>query len=148
MALLRFDSSLDPIDAMLSLQNELARFMRNPSFGSGLSGVGAYPPVNIFESDEGAMVIIEAPGLDPSKLNITGQGRTLTIAGERSFSPNGHGRGYHRRELNEGSFSRSIQLPEDYDVNRAEARYEAGMLQIKVPRSEHARPRQIAVQTV
>lgn len=147
MALLRYDPSLDPISAMLSLQNELSRFMRNPSFGSGISGFGAYPPVNMFDSEEGAVVVLEVPGLDTSKLNITGQGRTLTIAGERKFSPNGNGRGYHRRELGEGKFSRSIQLPEDYDVSKAEAKYDAGILQIKVPRSERAKQRQITVQT-
>jgi HSP20 family protein len=147
MALLRFDPALDPIGAMLSLQNELARFMRNPSFGSGISGVGVYPPINIFESPDGAAVGTEGPGLDTSKLKRTGQGRTLTVAGERKFAPNGSGRGYHRREVNEGNFSRSIQLPEEYDVSKANAKYEAGILQIKVPRSERSKQRQINVQT-
>lgn len=147
MALLRFDASLDPIAGLLSLQDQLERFMRNPAFAAGLSGYGVYPPVNIFESAEGAIVVAEAPGLDPAKIGVEGEGRTLTIKGERVFEPNGAGRGYHRRELNEGKFSRSIQLPEDYDVSRAEASYEAGLLIVRVPKAERAKPRQIAVQT-
>jgi len=146
MALLRFNAEVDPIGALLSLQDELNRFMRNPAFGTGLSGFGAYPPVNIFDSPEGAMIVAEAPGLDAAKLDVAGKGRTLTISGEREFEPNGEA-GYHRRELNEGKFSRSIQLPEDYDVSRAEARYEAGLLTVRVPRAEHATPRQITVRT-
>jgi HSP20 family protein len=147
MAILRFDASLDPIGALLNLQDELERFMRNPTFATGLSGYGAYPPINIFDSAEGALVVAEAPGLDASKIAVAGQGRTLTIGWERQFEPDGDGRGYHRRELNEGRFSRSIQLPEEYDASRAEARYESGVLIVRIPRAEHTKPRQITVQT-
>ncbi|HTT75438.1 MAG TPA: Hsp20/alpha crystallin family protein [Candidatus Binataceae bacterium] len=144
MARLRFNDSFGPL---LSLQEELERFMRNPAFAMGPSGFGAYPPVNIFESPEAAMIVAEIPGLDTAKLNVTGTGNTLAISGEREFKPDGKGLGYHRRELGEGKFSRSIHLPEDYETGRAEARYEAGLLIIRVPRAEHAKPRQITVQT-
>jgi HSP20 family molecular chaperone IbpA len=93
MALLRFDSGLDPFRALLSLQDELARFMRNPAFAMGPSGFGAYPPVNIFDSPEGALIVAEVPGLNMAKLNLIGAGRTLTISGEREFKPDGDGRG-------------------------------------------------------
>jgi HSP20 family protein len=113
----------------------------------GPSGSGAYPPVNVFESAEGALIVAEIPGLDAAKLSVTGAGRTLAISGERSFELDGSGRGYHRRELREGQFSRSIQLPEDYEAGKADARYEAGLLIVRVPRAEHAQLQQIAVQT-
>ena len=147
MALVRFDAGLDPIGALLGLQDELERFMRNPAFTTGPLGFGAFPPVNIFESPEGALIVAEAPGLDPAKINVTGTAHTLSISGERRFESDGKGRGYHRRELSEGKFSRSIQLPDEYEAGRAEARYEAGLLTIKVPRSEQSRPRQISVQS-
>ncbi len=147
MALLRFDPGLDPLRALLSLQDELDRFMRNPAFAMGPSGSGAYPPINIFESPEGALVVAEIPGLDAAKFSVNGTGHTLTISGQREFEPDGKGWGYHRRELSEGKFSRSIQLPEDYEAGNAEARYEAGLLIVRVPRAERAKPRQISVQT-
>ena len=121
--------------------------MRNPAFAMGPSGFGAYPPINIFDSPEGALVVAEAPGLDAAKLNVSGTGHTLTISGERAFEPASGSWGYHRRELNDGKFSRSVQLPEDYEPANAEARYEAGLLIIRIPRGEHAKPRQITVQT-
>ncbi len=145
MALLRFDA--DPFSGLLSLQDQLERFMRNPAFGTGLSGFGAYPPVNIFDSQEGAVIVAEIPGLDLAKLAVAGEGRTLTISGERKFEPDGNGLGYHRRELSEGKFSRSIRLREDYETGKAEARYEAGLLIVRVPRAEHAKRRQITVHT-
>jgi HSP20 family protein len=147
MATLRLDSDLDPIGALLNLQGELERFMRNPAFGTGISGYGVFPLINIFDSTEGAVVVAELPGLDASNIAVAGEGRTLTISGERSFEPNIGARGYHRRELNEGKFSRSIQLPEEYDVSRAEARYDAGLLIVRIPGAEHAKPRQITVQS-
>jgi HSP20 family protein len=148
MALLRFDSEMDPFRALVRLQDELERFMGNPALAMGPSGSGAYPRVNIFDSPEGALIVAEVPGLDIAKLNVTGAGRTLTVSGEREFKPDGgDGRGYHRRELNEGKFSRSIQLPDDYEAGKAEARYEAGLLVVRVPRAEHAKERQITVRT-
>ena len=147
MAILKLDADLDPIGALLSLQGQLDRFMRNPAFSTGLSGHGVFPAINIFESPEGAVVVAELPGLDASKIQVTGEGRTLMISGEREFAPNLSGRGYHRRELTEGKFSRSIQLPEDYDIDRAEVRYEAGLLIARIPKGEHAKPRQITVQS-
>ena len=147
MALLRFDADPGPFDALLGLQDELERFMRNPAFAMGPSGFSAYPPVNIFDSPEGALIVAEVPGLDTAKLSVTGAGRTVTISGEREFEPDGNGWGYHRRELNEGKFSRSIQLPEDYETGKAEARYDAGRLIVRVPRAEHAKRRQITIQT-
>jgi len=146
MAVLGLDPDVDPIGALLSLQGELERFMRSPAFGTGLSGYGVFPPINIFDSIEGAVVVVELAGLDASKIEVAGEGRTLTISGDRRFAPDLSARGYHRRELTEGKFSRSIQLPEDYDVSRAEARYEAGLLVVRVPTAERAKPRQITVQ--
>ncbi len=147
MALLGFDAGLDPLTGLLNLQDELERFMRNPGFMAGPSGLGAYPPINVFDSAEGALIVAEAPGLDPAKLSITGAGRTLSISGERVFEPDGKRWGYHRRELRAGKFARTIQLPEDYEANRAEARYETGLLIIRVPKAEHAKPQQITVKT-
>lgn len=146
MAFLRFDPGVDPLGALLNLQDELERFIRNPAFAMGPSGFGAYPPVNIFDSPEGALIVAEIPGLDTAKLSVTGTGHTLTISGERRFEPDGKGWGYHRRELTEGRFSRSIQLPDDYEAGQAEARYESGLLIVRVPRAERAKPRQITVQ--
>ena len=146
MALSRFDPDFDPIGALLSLQDDLARSRRNPAFATGLSGHGAFPLINIFDSKDGAVVVAEIPGLDASKIGIVGEGRTLTISGERTFKPEGNLRGYHRRELSEGKFSRSIQLHEDYEVSGADARYEAGVLIVRIPRAERAKPRQITVQ--
>jgi len=142
MALLRFGSDF-PIPA---LQRELDRFLRNPAISLGLSGQGAYPPINVFEGADGAVIVAEVPGLDPDKIQIGSQGRTLTLGGERKRREADKATGYHRRERLFGAFSRSIQLPEDLDLHQATAKYENGLLIVRVPKGEAAKPRQITVQ--
>jgi HSP20 family protein len=142
MALLRFGSDF-PIP---TLQRELDRFLRNPAISLGLSGQGAYPPINVFDSVEGAVIVAEVPGLDPGQIELGGQGRTLTVRSERTPLAGEQAVGYHRRERSFGAFSRSIQLPEDLDLQKASAKYENGLLTIRVPKAESAKPRQIAIQ--
>jgi len=147
MALLRFGSDIGPAGVLLSLQEELERFLRNPNFSLGLSAYGGFPPINVFSDNQGVLVIAEAPGLDAKSTNLSAQGRTLTISGERkSDEPKGDS-GYHRRERSVGKFSRSIQLPEGLDLSKAEAKYEAGLLMVRVPKAEEHKPRQISIQT-
>lgn len=76
---------------------------------------------------------------------MSGQGHTLTIHGERRRETSTEATGYHRRERSFGAFSRSIQLPEQLDIDKAAASYDAGILTVKIPKAEAAKPRQIAV---
>jgi HSP20 family protein len=145
MALIRFQD-LDPVRHLLALQEELDRFQRNPGFSLGPSGHGAFPSVNLFEGRDGMVVIAELPGVEPEALKVAGQGRTLTISGERRRETPTDSAGYHRRERPFGEFSRSIQLPENFDLANATAACAAGVLTVRVPKSESAKPRQIKVQ--
>jgi HSP20 family protein len=145
MALIRFEN-FDPVANMLRLQQELDRYLRNPAFQLGVSGSGAFPPVNIFDDGEGTVVFAELPGIDPASLKISGQNNTLTLSGERKREEAGATRGHHRRERPFGEFSRSIQLPEHLDMAKATAKYDNGILRIHIPKAESARPRQIQVE--
>jgi len=146
MALFRFSPQLDPINALLSLQRELERGFNNPlGLDLGLSGRGVFPPVNVFNDAEGYVVRLEVPGMSPEQISIESHGRTLTISGKReSVAPEGGS--FHRRERGSGQFSRSLQLPTDLDMSRAEASYKQGMLTLRIPKREEAKPRQISVQ--
>jgi HSP20 family protein len=147
MALLRYSPDLDPVSGLLALQSDLERFLRNPGYGLGVSAPGGYPPVNIFDTGEGVAVIAEIPGIDPKSISVSGQAHTLTIGGERRRETSTQASGYHRRERSFGEFSRSIQLPEQLDIDKAAATYDAGILTVKIPKAEAAKPRQIAVKS-
>jgi len=145
MALFHFSPSLDPFNALTSLQHELDRVFDNPlGFDFGLSGRGVYPPVNVFSDKDGYVVKMEIPGLSLDQLNIEAHGRTLTLSGKRE-AKTPQGGSFHRRERNSGEFSRSLQLPADLDRSRAEASYKQGMLTVRIPKKEEAKPRQITI---
>ncbi|MGD0072756.1 MAG: Hsp20/alpha crystallin family protein [Candidatus Binataceae bacterium] len=146
MALLRFRSDLGPASGLLSLQQELERFLRNPNYSLGLSAYGEFPPINVFADKDSVLVIAEAPGLDLKSLTLSSHGRSLTISGERKGDEPKERDSYHRRERPVGKFSRSIQLPEDLDLSKADAKYEGGLLMVRVPKAEESKPRQITIQ--
>ncbi len=145
MTLFRFSRGLDPMDRLLSLQRELDRAFQNPhGLTQGLSGRGAYPPVNVFWDKDSAVVRLEVPGIAADALSIETHGRTLTIGGKRDVTvPDGAS--FHRRERGAGEFKRSIQLSEDLDTSRADASYRQGILTVRIPKKEEAKPRQIQV---
>ena len=145
MALYRFSPS-DPMSGLLTLQRELDRVFENPfpSVNLGLSGRGVFPAVNIFRDREGYVVRFEVPGVSPENVTIEAQGKTLTVAGKREDRVPENA-SFHRRERGSGEFSRAIELPEDLDTTKAEANYKHGVLTIRVPKREEAKPRQISV---
>ena len=145
MAFYRFGSGLDPVSGLLALQRELDRVFDKP-FGIDLgpSGRGVFPPVNVFADRDGYVVKLEVPGVAPEHVTIEAEGRTLTVSGKREDAPP-QGSSFHRRERGYGQFSRSLQLPADLDASRAEATYKHGILTVRVPKKEEAKPRQISI---
>ena len=147
MALFNLSPSMDPIHALLSLQQELNRTFEQPSgLDLGVSGRGVFPPVNVFSDREGYVIRMEIPGATPEDIQIKSQGRTIQISGKREVSAPENA-SFHRRERDGGEFSRSLQLPDDIDLLQVEAAYRCGMLTIRVPKKEEAKPRHITVQT-
>ena len=145
MALFRVSSGFDPVGGLLALQRELERVFDKPyGFDLGPSGRGVFPPVNVFADKDGYVVKLEVPGVAPDNVAIETEGRTLTISGKREVPPPTEG-SFHRRERGTGQFSRSFQLPADVDTSRAEASYKHGILTVRVPKKEEAKPRQITI---
>jgi HSP20 family protein len=87
----------------------------------------------------------ELPGMKSDELDIQVTGNGISISGERKIPMEGNNVKYHRREREAGTFSRSINLPGEIDVNKVEASMENGVLKINIPKSEAAKPRQITV---
>lgn len=144
MAFFRF-GGFDPITGLMTLQRELDRVFENPrGLDLGPSGRGVFPAVNVFTDKDDYVVRMEVPGIGPEQLDIETHGRTLTVSGKRDENAPTDG-SYHRRERGRGQFSRSLQLPADLDVTRADASCKNGLLTIRVPKREEAKPRQISV---
>jgi len=137
MAILSFSRRFDPMNALVRLQEE---FVRDP----GTSGWRAFPAVNVLDDEDDLVVQLEVPGIAPENLSIEASGRTLTVSGKREPAVPAQA-GFRRQEGWSGEFSRSLQLPADVDPARAEATHKHGVLSIRIPKREEARPRQIEV---
>jgi HSP20 family protein len=105
----------------------------------------AYPAVNVWEEGDNVCVEAELPGLDLKDLSIyvTG-GKQLTIKGERK-PPTPEKGVWHRQERGFGTFSRTPTLPVNVDADKVDARFENGVLLIKLAKHESAKPRRITV---
>jgi len=106
---------------------------------------GVFPLVNIAEDQDHFFIRSEIPGMQTEDITISATGRKLSISGERKIASEGENVRYHRREREDGKFSRVIALPSDIQVDKIEAGYIDGILSIKIPKSEAAKPKQITV---
>ena len=138
----------NPFNELLRLQHDLESLLNRPTsdVSFGPSATGVFPPVNVFRGRQGDVVIrAELPGVKPDDIEVTTEGRRLTINGERKADTSDNA-AYHRRERPWGKFSRAIHLPADLDVEKAEARFHQGVMTLRIPRSQAAKPRPITVQ--
>ena len=76
----------DPFDALATFQDALDGFRTSGWLGSGPSGAGAYPPMNVFRKGDDFIVIAEIPGVKKTDLEIQAKGRTLRLAGTKSIA--------------------------------------------------------------
>ena len=109
-------------------------------------GARAYPLLNIAEDADAIHVEALAPGVDPESLKVTVAGGQLTLAGEKKGLDDGvKPEDYHRNERSAGKFVRMIELPAEVEADKVEAIYKSGLLRIKLPKAETAKPKQITV---
>jgi HSP20 family protein len=105
---------------------------------------GFRPNVDSFHTDEPheLTVIVELPGVDPGSLELVVGERVLAIAGERRRPKvGGAAVSYQQMEIEYGPFKRHVRLPEDVDPERAQARYEHGVVTITLPVTDRPAPR-------
>ena len=103
------------------------------------------PAIDVSETDSEVVVQAEVPGLEAKEIEISIEGGMLTIKGEKKEEREQKGRDYHRVERRYGTFVRSVQLPAEVVADKAEARYDSGILTVKLPKTAQAKPKQVAV---
>lgn len=129
------------------LHREMSRALRaHDAVFQGNRGV--YPPVNLHETEEGFVLTAELPGVSPEDIDVSIEGATVTLAGERKVEyAAGDGTSVHRRERPTGTFRRAFELPTEIDVENARASHKNGVLTLTLPKSPALQPRQIEIET-
>jgi HSP20 family protein len=128
----------DFFDPMFSLRREVDRifdefFNGFGSFGDG-AGLSPRPVVDIADNDKELVITAEIPGLDEKDLDVSLAGDLLTIKGEKKAEHEERNGGAYYVERRYGSFSRSVRLPFQVDDQDVEAKYEKGVLTIRIPK--------------
>jgi HSP20 family protein len=150
MAIVRWE----PFRDLASLQERMNRLfdesVRTRSGAAGqdddwaLGGSWA-PPVDIYEKDGNIVLKAELPGIEPKSVDIRIENNTLTLRGERNLEQDVKREHYHRVERAYGQFTRSFTLPNTVDTEKIKAEYKDGVLSVRLPKHEEAKPKQIQV---
>jgi HSP20 family protein len=134
----------DPFETLFNFQQALDQLRTSSWLDAGLSGHGAFPPLNVFRKGDDIVIIAEVPGVKKDDLKIEAKGDTIRIAGSRTAGPQNEA-SVHRRERRSGSFDRTIALPIEINADDVKAECRDGVLALYLPRAEHEKPRAIAI---
>ena len=101
-------------------------------------------PVDVVATDDDYTIHAVVPGLKPEDLNIEIKDQTLTIQGETKVPEIGAGQ-YLLDEICYGKFARTLAIDTDLDGSKAEAHVENGLLTLRIPKAESAKPKVVKV---
>lgn len=139
-----------PMSDLVSLRDAMDRlfedsFVTPRTWGATQSMME--PSLDVYETANDLVVKAALPGMKPEDVDITITGDLLTISGETKEETEQKDKNYIRRERRYGSFSRSVSLPGGLNGDKAEAKFENGVLTLTVPKSEQVKPKKIQVKT-
>ena len=103
------------------------------------------PPVDVVEDKDAVQIAAELPGVKPEDVKISLENNVLTIRGEKRQAAEENSDRVHRYERSYGVFERSFTVPSTVDADHIRAAYDLGVLTVRLPKAERAKPRQIEV---
>jgi HSP20 family protein len=137
----------DPFRDLAVLQDRVNRLFGD-AYGAREEGVLSnwVPAVDIFENEKKELVLkAELPDVKKDEVSVTVENNTLTLSGERQFEAEVKKDQYHRLERSFGTFSRSFSLPATVDSTKIAAEFKNGVLTIRLPFREEAKPRSVNI---
>lgn len=120
----------DPFEELVSLQE---------------GGIWA-PAIDVEENKDEVIVRAELPGMKREEIKLQIQGDVLTLTGERKWESETKDKRVHLTERAYGKFQRSLPLPSVVDGTGTKASYEVGVLTVRLPKREEAKPKEIAIE--
>ncbi|GAB6183935.1 Hsp20/alpha crystallin family protein [Thermodesulfovibrio hydrogeniphilus] len=143
-------SILTPFEEFERLFDEV---MRRPFsvFGSLLPRVSSAeemitPAVDLYEEGDDLVIKAELPGINKEDIEVKLTEDYITISGEKKKEEKVEEKDYYRYERSYGSFSRTFRLPVEVQTDKAKAKFENGVLEIRIPKSEEAKTKERKLQ--
>jgi HSP20 family protein len=147
MALIRWE----PVTELNTIQNEMNRLFNTffdqpaPTGRGGAPNRRWIPAMDLVETADHYVLRADLPGLDDDDVNIQLEDNVLTISGERKTQHEQHEEGYYRIERAFGNFARSLTLPDGIDPDAVQGHFDRGVLEIRIPKPEQKKPRQVQI---
>lgn len=132
------EKTLDEVDRLFNAVNQPLGLRSVPR--------GTFPPINVYDQGDKSVMVVEIPGIDPDKLELSVLEDTVTLSGKRASEEEKDSRVF-RNERPVGSFSRTITLPDAVNPETVAAEYQDGILRVTMDKAEAAKPRQIAIKS-
>ncbi len=146
MSMIRWDPAKDLMSLRQAMDKLFEESLVRPSWFTLELG-GENIPVDMHQTENEVIVRATLPGVKPEDVDISVAGETLTIKAEKKDEKELKERDYVKKENRYGMVSRSLTLPVQVDADKAEAVFENGILNLKLPKSEQVKPKQIKIQS-
>jgi HSP20 family protein len=132
-----------PFRELASLQSDMSRLL-NGAFEPGSGAQQAWvPPLDVWETESEVVYAFDLPGVAEEKIDVQVHDDTLTVTAVREKVAEEAADRFYRFERRYGTCSRAVGLPQGSDESRIEAAYKDGVLEVRVPKPEQAKPRRI-----
>lgn len=146
MALVRFE----PFRELAAIQDEMARFVSGAFGGPAEPGNGRtastwLPAVDVAETDSEIVLAFDLPGMRQEDIAVELDSDVLTVSGRRERAEEQTGERFYRVERRFGAFSRSVTLPAGVEDADVKATFENGVLEVRVPKPQAAKPKRIEI---
>jgi HSP20 family protein len=104
------------------------------------------PPIDVYETRDDLVVAVELPGVREKDIHLSMTGDVLSLRGQRGIAADAPEESYHRIERWSGTFERQVELPIPVQADRIRASYRDGVLEIRLPKLEEVKPREIKIE--
>ena len=141
----------DPFRDLLSIQNEMNKLF-DSSVSKSLDRKDVFdggfwaPAVDIHDEKDSYLIKADLPGVKQNEIDISVDDDTLTLKGDRKVEKEEKDKNYYRSERVYGAFQRSFALPSSVDATKIAANYKDGVLEIRIPKTEEVKKKQIKVE--
>jgi HSP20 family protein len=133
----------EPFRDLAQFQSEMGRLMNGLLEGPGRATQSWVPPLDVWETETELVYAFDLPGIAEEAISIEAQDDTLTVTATREKTAEESGDRFYRFERRYGTFSRAVGLPAGVDDAKIAASYENGVLEVRVPKPQEAKPRRI-----
>ena len=136
------------LDLLSALRRGVAGRLFEDALGDAPRSAARFAPaVDVAETDDAYMVTAEIPGAKPEDVTVELHEGVLTLRGEKRSERDERKEHVRYVERTFGSFSRSFALPQNANPEKVDASFKEGVLTLRVPKREEAKPRTIHIQT-